>query len=72
LVRYTPDGKVDRELHLPALQPTSCAFGDADRKTLYITSANQDVPGLTPDSTDGAVFVVQMDVAGLPMARFAG
>jgi len=72
VVRYTPDGKVDRELHLPAVQPTSCAFGGADRKTLYITSASQDLPGLAPDSTDGAVFVVQMDVAGLPMARFAG
>jgi len=72
IVRYTPDGRVDRELHLPAAQPTSCAFGGADRKTLYITSARQDLEGLAPDSPDGAVFVVQMDVAGLPMARFAG
>jgi sugar lactone lactonase YvrE len=72
VVRYTPDGKVDRELHLPAVQPTSCAFGGADRKTLYITSASQDLVGLAPDAPDGAVFVVQLNVAGLPMARFAG
>jgi sugar lactone lactonase YvrE len=72
VVRYTPDGKVDRELHLPAAQPTSCAFGGADRKTLYITSARQDLEGLAPDAPDGAVFIVQLDVAGLPMARFDG
>jgi sugar lactone lactonase YvrE len=72
VVRYTPDGKVDRELHLPAIQPTSCAFGGADRKTLYITSARENLEGLAPDAPDGDVFVVQLDVAGLPMARFAG
>jgi len=72
VVRYTPDGKVDREIHLPAAQPTSCAFGGPDRTTLYITSARQDLEGLAPDAADGAVFVVQLDVAGLPMARFAG
>jgi sugar lactone lactonase YvrE len=72
VVRYTPDGQVDRELMLPAAQPTSCAFGGADRKTLYITSARQDLQGLAPDAPDGAVFVVQLDVAGLPMVRFEG
>ncbi len=72
IVRYAPDGKVDREILLPIEQPSSCAFGGADRKTLYITSARQELEGLAPDSLDGAVFVVNVDVAGLPMARFKG
>jgi len=72
IVRYTPDGRIDRELNLPAAQPTSCAFGGPDRKTLYITSARQDLVGLAPDAPDGSVFVVRLDVAGLPMPRFAG
>jgi sugar lactone lactonase YvrE len=72
VICYTPDGKVDRELHLPAAQPTSCAFGGPDRKTLYITSARQELDGLAADSLDGAVFMVQLNVAGLPMARFDG
>jgi sugar lactone lactonase YvrE len=72
IIRYAPDGKVDREILLPVEQPSSCAFGGADRKTLYITSARQELDGLAPDSLDGAVFVVNVDVAGLPMVRFKG
>jgi sugar lactone lactonase YvrE len=70
LVRFTPQGKVDRVIELPAKQPSSCAFGGSDRKTLYITTARQGLDDLPPDSLDGALFVVEVDVAGLPMPRF--
>ena len=69
-VRFTPDGRVDREIELPALQPSSCAFGGADRKTLYMTTARQGQDGLAPDALDGALFVTRVEVAGLPMPRF--
>jgi len=72
VIRYTPDGRVDREILLPVEQPSSVAFGGPDRKTLYITSARQELEGLASDSLDGAVFVVEVDVAGLPMRRFQG
>ena len=72
IIRFTPDGRVDREIILPVAQPSSCAFGGADRKTLYITSARQELEGLAPDSLDGALFAVAVDVAGMPMTRFAG
>jgi len=70
IVRYRPDGQVDRELMLPVTQPSSCAFGGADRKTLYVTSARfgMDEPG----ECDGALLAVPVDVAGLPMTPFAG
>ena len=70
VVRLTPDGRVDRTIELPAKQPSSCAFGGADRKTLYITSARQGQDGLAPDAPDGSLFAVETGVAGLPMRRF--
>ncbi len=72
VIRFTPDGKVDREIMLPVAQPSSCAFGGPDRKTLFITSARQELVGLDPGSLDGGLFAVDVDVAGLPMARFKG
>ncbi len=72
VVRYTPRGEVDLEIELPVAQPSSCAFGGADRKTLYITSSRQELEGLAPDSLDGALFVVPVKVAGMAMTRFKG
>ena len=72
VVRYTPDGRVDREIALPVEQPSNVAFGGADRRTLYVTSARQELEGLAPDSLDGAVFVIPVDVAGMPTPRFGG
>lgn len=70
VVRYRPDGRIDRELALPVLQPSSCAFGGPDRKTLYITSARFEMA--QPGELDGAVLAVPVEVAGLPMTPFAG
>jgi sugar lactone lactonase YvrE len=72
VVRFTPDGKADRVIELPVKQPSSCAFGGADRRTLYITSARQGQENLPPDALDGSLFAVEVDVAGLPMPRFTG
>lgn len=70
VVRYSPEGRIDRVLELPCIQPSSCAFGGPDRKTLFVTSAyfEMDAAG----ECDGALFAVQVDVAGLPMTPFAG
>lgn len=70
--RYTPDGALDTIVRLPVSQPSSCAFGGPDLKTLYITSARQDLrpDQLAAQPLAGALFAVQVDVAGLPVARF--
>jgi sugar lactone lactonase YvrE len=70
VVRYTPDGRIDRTIELPARQPSSCAFGGADRRTLYVTSATLEME--RPGELDGALFAVPVDVAGLPMTPFGG
>ena len=72
VVRFAPDGRVDRTLEVPALQPTCVAFGGADRTTLYVTSARHGLEGLAPDSSDGCLFALAAGVAGLPSRRFAG
>jgi sugar lactone lactonase YvrE len=70
VVRYRPDGRIDREIVLPVAQPSSCAFGGGDLKTLYITSARWELEA--PGALDGALFAVNLDVAGLPMTPFSG
>ncbi|MGG5819939.1 SMP-30/gluconolactonase/LRE family protein [Falsiroseomonas sp. HW251] len=70
LIRFRPDGSIDREVPLPAIQPTSCAFGNADLRTLYITSARVGLE--QPGEADGAVLSLRTEVPGLPAHGFAG
>jgi len=43
IVRYDPDGKVERRLQTPALQTSSVMFGGENLTDLYVTSAAQGV-----------------------------
>lgn len=70
VVRWTPDGSVDRIVPVPARQPTSCAFGGDDMRTLFITSAAQDLDDPTP--ADGSLMAIRTEVAGLPTHPFGG
>ena len=72
VARICPDGSLDRVIHLPVSQPTSCCFGDDDRRTLYITSARF---SLTPERLRseplaGGLFSIRLEVAGIDMPRF--
>jgi sugar lactone lactonase YvrE len=74
VVRYRPDGEIDRTFGVPAANPTCCAFGGPDLQTLFVTSATQ---RLKPDQLAeqphaGSVFAMRTTVAGLPESRFAG
>ncbi len=40
LHRYAPDGALLREIMLPVSQPTMCAFGGPDLRTLFVSSAS--------------------------------
>lgn len=68
VARFTPRGNVDRLVPLPVSQVTSCAFGDDDLRTLYITSARQrlDDAALAREPLAGAVFAVRLPVGGIP------
>ena len=74
LIRFAPDGMVDRRLDLPVTNPTCCCFGGPDLKTLYVTSARfglgaEQLSAIRPKVRCSPCAV---DVPGTPSVRFAG
>lgn len=72
VVRFTPDGEVDRVIILAAPRPTSVAFGDDDLKTLFITTARAGLsfPQLDARPLSGSLFAIRVDVPGVPPREF--
>ncbi|HQR11279.1 MAG TPA: SMP-30/gluconolactonase/LRE family protein [Casimicrobiaceae bacterium] len=74
VVKLSPAGQVVAEYPTPAMCPTMCAFGGADLRTLFVTSARQmrepDELALLPQS--GGIFALAVDTPGLPEPHFAG
>lgn len=68
VIRYDPTGKPDREIMLPAQNPTATTFGGSDLSTLIVTSARFGMEN--PADADGAMMAVQTDVIGQPENRF--
>ena len=74
IVRYAPDGRIDRTIALPVSKPTSCTFGGPGLDTLFIMSSSH---GLTPEQREaeplaGSLFVVHVGARGLPEPDYAG
>ena len=74
IVRYAPDGSVDRVVAMPVDQPSSCAFGGDDLATLYITTARK---GLTDETLArqplaGSLLSMRPGVTGLRLPPFGG
>ncbi len=63
IYRYTPDGRLDRCLHVPVGRVAMCAFGGAAMDTLFVTSIR--AVGAEPDALDGAVFALRPQTRGL-------
>ena len=74
VARFTPSGKLDRIIEVPASRVTMCAFGGADLKTLFITTANEGMNEAerAAEPLAGAVFAVRPGVTGLLEPRFIG
>ena len=72
MVRYDPDGKLERRIHTPAKQTSSLAFGGPDLTDVFITSAGQSEPmPIMPPGYDpaagyfgGALYHVNPGIAG--------
>lgn len=74
LVRYAPDGRIDRIVPVPVERPTCCAFGGPALDILFVTSMSV---GLTADRLAtqplaGGLFALDVGVRGLPEPAFAG
>ncbi|MGR9202321.1 SMP-30/gluconolactonase/LRE family protein [Rhizobium leguminosarum] len=75
LIRYAPDGSVDRVIQMPVRRATSVMFGGPNLDILYVTSmATPYQPQLPRDPiTRGSLFAIHdLGVTGLPEARFGG
>jgi sugar lactone lactonase YvrE len=72
VVRYAPDGGVDRELPFPFRRPTSVIFGGDDLRTLFVTSASfrHSEEELAAQPLAGHVVAVRVDVPGLAEPEF--
>lgn len=74
LLRYDPEGKLERKIGMPVQFPTSCTFGGPELDILYITSAwtalgesrKQEQP------LAGDLFRLHTTVRGFPEPKFAG
>lgn len=67
VVRFDPEGRVDRVIDLPCSWPTSCTFGGPDLKTLYVTSARFTMTDnhLLAHPFEGGLFAIKPGVVGL-------
>ncbi len=67
VVRFTPDGRVEREVLLPVPNVTMIAFGGAGLRTAYVTSSSQrlDAPELAAHPLSGALFAFDAPAPGV-------
>ncbi len=68
VIQFDPKtGKVLSKVNVPAHNVTSCAFGGAHLKTLYITTSSLDMTEEEQDTYPkaGSVFMVDLDVSGV-------
>jgi len=74
LACFSPDGRVEGLIHLPVTNPTSCCFGGADLKTLYVTSARFGLTAgqLSANPIEGALIAISVDATGTVIPPFAG
>ena len=74
LVRYAPDGRIDRVVPVPVLNPTCVTFGGPNLDTLYITTARylMSADQIAAEPLSGALFAFKPGVRGLVDAKFAG
>jgi len=69
--RYTPEGKLDEMIEVPAKQVTACTLGGSGLNQLFITTSREGLEG-GEDTLAGSLFRAAVGVAGLPVREFAG
>ncbi len=72
IVRYSPDGQLDRTIKLPVTNPTCLCFGGKDLQTLYITTARKFLSEeqLATEPLAGSILAIDVETQGIPEAEF--
>jgi sugar lactone lactonase YvrE len=74
LNRWSPDGKLDRQIPMPCAAPTMPCFGGPDMRTVFVTSTRHHISDerLAAFPLSGGIFSLRVDVPGVPVAKFKG
>ncbi|HET9642532.1 MAG TPA: SMP-30/gluconolactonase/LRE family protein [Burkholderiaceae bacterium] len=72
--RFSPKGELLEWIELPVTHPTMPCFGGPELKTLYVTSLRQNLTAEQLQATPlaGAVWQIDVDVAGTPVGLYEG
>ena len=72
VARFTPEGKIDRTIAVPARQPSCVCFGGPNLDLLFVTTAREglDAATLSAEPHCGDVFVYRPGVQGLPESEY--
>ena len=72
LLRFDPDGRLERRIDLPVQYPTMPAYGGPDLTRVYVTTANWPIEaGERPKRPlEGGLFSFELPVPGLPTNIF--
>ena len=74
LIRWAPDGTIDRTVDLPCSRVTSAIFGGEDLDVLYVTTARYDLSeaDLADQPLAGGIFAIDTGTTGIAETPFAG
>lgn len=70
IVRVAPDGRIDRVIEMPVQNITTCAFGGAELRSLFITTASIVAP--PGNRLAGSLFTLRVEMPGIVENRFGG
>ncbi|MEO7497497.1 MAG: SMP-30/gluconolactonase/LRE family protein [Massilia sp.] len=68
LLRFTPEGKLDRTIDVPMAKPSMCSFGGPDLDTMLVTSIS--AGQAAGDEWAGAMLLVRPGVRGIAETPF--
>lgn len=68
LVRYAPNGDIERTVMFPAKKVSSLTFGGADATDIFVTTAGGDHPAEN-GATAGGIFRLRLGIRGIPEFR---
>jgi sugar lactone lactonase YvrE len=74
IIRWAPDGSIDRVVNLPCRRVTSCIFGGPSLDVLYVTTVRYGLSEaeLSEQPLAGGIFAMDAGVKGVPDGQFAG
>jgi L-arabinonolactonase len=69
ILKFTPDGAIDRIIKAPTLKPAMVCFGGPDLRSLYVTTMTRNYPSqeaLHSEPLAGGIFKLDVGAQGVP------